>query len=88
MSYYVYILRSLKNNSFYKGSTNNLEKRLTEHNDGETKSTTRYVPWKIEWYTTLPTRSEAVLLEKKLKNITSKNRIEEFLKKHQNADVL
>ncbi|HET6991885.1 MAG TPA: GIY-YIG nuclease family protein [Bacteroidia bacterium] len=88
MSYYVYILRSLKNDSFYKGSTDNLEKRLIEHNDGKTKSTARYAPWKIEWYTTQPTRSGAIVLEKKLKNITSRIRIKEFINKHQKADVL
>lgn len=88
MSYYVYILRSLKNDSFYKGSTENLEKRLAEHNEGKTQSTARYAPWKIEWFTTKSTRAEAIQLEKKLKNITSRNRIEAFIEKHQNADVL
>ncbi|HLC83845.1 MAG TPA: GIY-YIG nuclease family protein, partial [Bacteroidia bacterium] len=44
--YYVYILQSELNDSFYKGCTNDLERRLIEHNSGKEKSTKRYLPWK------------------------------------------
>ncbi|MBI2096105.1 MAG: GIY-YIG nuclease family protein, partial [Candidatus Taylorbacteria bacterium] len=30
--FYVYVLRSLKNGRFYIGCTNNLERRIFEHN--------------------------------------------------------
>ena len=45
--YYVYILESEKSGRHYVGSTSNLERRLTEHNEGKVKSTKRYCPWKI-----------------------------------------
>ena len=82
MAYFVYILRSLKNDAYYKGSTDNLERRLQEHNRGTEKSTSRYVPWEIAWFTQKSTRPEAVQLERKLKNITSRDRLEAFIKKH------
>ncbi|HLC83846.1 MAG TPA: GIY-YIG nuclease family protein [Bacteroidia bacterium] len=83
--YYVYILQSELNDSFYKGCTNDLERRLIEHNSGKEKSTKRYLPWKLVWYTTKNSRSEALVLERKLKNITSKERLLSFIKKHSSS---
>lgn len=80
--YYVYILKSELNGSFYKGITDNVERRLLEHNSGKEKSTKRYQPWKLVWYTSKNTRSEAVILEKKIKNITSRVKIEQFIAKY------
>lgn len=70
MAYFVYILQSRKNDSFYKGSTNNLIRRFTEHNEGREEATSRYLPWDLVWYTQKPNRSEAVILEMKLKNLS------------------
>jgi putative endonuclease len=80
--FYVYILQSLSNGSYYKGCTDNLERRLGEHNSGKEHSTKRYLPWRMVWFTTKPTLSEARILEKKLKNITSREKIESFIAKH------
>jgi putative endonuclease len=63
MTYFVYILQSRINDSFYKGSTNDLLRRFAEHNDGKEESTSRYLPWDLVWYATKPDRSEAVVLE-------------------------
>ncbi|WP_367182411.1 GIY-YIG nuclease family protein, partial [Winogradskyella sp.] len=41
----------------------------------------RYRPWKLLWYTEKPSRSEALSLEKKLKNL-SKDRLIDFIKKY------
>ena len=82
MGYYVYILRSLKNGSFYKGSTNDIERRFAEHNEGKEKSTARYVPWVVACRIEKPTRKEAVILEKKIKNITSKIKLKRFIEKN------
>ncbi|MBL7876989.1 MAG: GIY-YIG nuclease family protein [Cyclobacteriaceae bacterium] len=70
MNYYVYILQSCSNGSFYKGSTNDLVRRFEEHNLGKNKSTLRYLPWNLVWYTEKPSKAEAVLLERKLKNLS------------------
>jgi putative endonuclease len=80
--YYVYILQSELNGSYYKGQTNNLARRLAEHNNGEEVATSRYRPWKLVWFATKNSLSEAIILERKLKNITSRDRMEAFIKKY------
>ena len=80
--YFVYILRSLKNDTYYKGITDNLERRLLEHNSKKEHSTARYVPWEMVWFCEKRNKSEAVILENKLKNITSKKKLEVFIKKY------
>jgi putative endonuclease len=80
--FYVYILQSEVNGAYYKGFTSDIRRRLSEHNSGKEKSTSRYVPWQLVWYAEKPTREEAMLLEKKLKNITSKEKLKTFIKKY------
>ncbi|MEK7147040.1 MAG: GIY-YIG nuclease family protein [Patescibacteria group bacterium] len=65
--YYVYFLKSFKNNDLYIGSTNDLKKRINQHNNGKVKSTQFYKPWKLLGYETCNSRSEAVKREKFLK---------------------
>lgn len=48
--YYVYILQSLKSNTLYYGYTQDLKKRLNEHNAGRSKYTKAHTPWKLVWY--------------------------------------
>ena len=76
MFYYVYILESEKiGKELYIGYTNNLRKRLEEHNKGLNKSTKRYSPWKLIYY-------EACL------NIDDAKRREGYFKKTQGRRLL
>jgi putative endonuclease len=79
--YYVYILKSKINGSYYKGSTENLQRRIREHNEGKEIYTSRLRPWDLVWYCEKTSLSEARKLEYKLKNITSVKRLEVFIKK-------
>lgn len=45
--FYVYILKSQKDNSFYIGSCKNIVKRMCQHNQGLVKSTKRSIPWNL-----------------------------------------
>jgi len=81
MEYFVYILQSRVNDSFYKGSTNDLTRRLKEHNNGEEKSTFRYRPWDLVWKCEKKNKSEAYRLEMKLKNL-SRKKVMEFIDKY------
>jgi putative endonuclease len=45
--YFVYILQSLSDCSFYTGYTKDIDKRLGEHNAGKCIYTSRKIPWKI-----------------------------------------
>jgi len=47
--FYVYILVSLRNNSYYIGSCKDVEKRVSLHNLGFVKSTKRYLPWRLAY---------------------------------------
>ncbi len=80
----VYILYSEKFDRYYKGQTSDFVRRLKEHNNAEEKSTANYIPWKLVWIKEVETRSDALKLEKKLKNITSKERIKDFIKRNSN----
>ncbi|HEV8513444.1 MAG TPA: GIY-YIG nuclease family protein [Cyclobacteriaceae bacterium] len=79
MSFYVYILQSEKDQSFYIGQTNDLLERLRRHNHGLEKYTSKKVPWKLFWKTEVPSRSDAMRLEKRLKNLKSTKRMMEFI---------
>jgi len=81
MSYYVYILKSALFDKFYIGQTQNIPERLHRHNAGTEKSTSPYRPWVLVWQTEKPSRSEAMSLEKKLKNL-SKERLRIFIEKY------
>ena len=80
MKFQVYILYSEKINSFYKAQTSNLTDRLYRHNHRYEKATQAGVPWKLIWTSEKPTRSEALILEKKLKNLSVKRTIEFIFK--------
>lgn len=47
MFFYVYILESTITNRLYFGSTNDLARRVKEHNLGLSKSTKPYKPWRL-----------------------------------------
>ena len=55
--FYVYILGSQKDRELYIGSTNDLKKRIQEHNSGKVPSTKPRIPLKLLYY-------EAYLAEK------------------------
>jgi putative endonuclease len=75
----IYILRSLKNNSYYIGSTINIENRLKEHNSGRTKFTRHLIPWELKLFYPMQTIKEARQLEYKLKKLKSRKIIEKII---------
>lgn len=81
MSYFVYILYSNSIDSFYKGQTNDISQRLLRHNAGYEKYTQKGIPWMLIWTKNFDTRSEAVILETKLKNLT-KSKLKSFISKY------
>ncbi|MEK7501900.1 MAG: GIY-YIG nuclease family protein [Patescibacteria group bacterium] len=57
--YYVYILRSEKDGSLYIGYTNDLKKRILEHNNGLSLSTKYKRPYKLIFYEAFINRVDA-----------------------------
>ena len=72
--FYVYILYSEGSGTYYIGQTNDLGARLERHNSGMILSTKGDAPWNLVWHTDKPSRSEAVLLERKLKRLNSERK--------------
>lgn len=66
--YYVYILRSLKDQTKYIGITKNLKNRLLEHNNLETKSNKSKAPFSIIFYCVFKDKYKAYGFEKYLKS--------------------
>ena len=67
MNYFVYILESEMDGSYYIGYTSNLSHRLTEHNSGKTRYSSKKRPWKIVYTEEYPNKSDAIKREKFLK---------------------
>ena len=65
--WYVYILRSEKDKKLYIGSTDNINRRLSEHNSGNVDSTRYRVPLKLEAYFAVTDKPRAIKLEQYLK---------------------
>jgi putative endonuclease len=45
----VYVLYAEMYGKYYVGQTNNIERRLIEHNMGASKFTSKYKPWTLVW---------------------------------------
>lgn len=78
--YYLYILKSVKNNRYYIGSTNNIERRLLEHNSGKTKSLKYLRPLKLVFKKEFMIDADAKAIERKLKKFKNKNILESIIK--------
>ena len=76
MKYYVYILQSEKNGRYYIGSTDDLFRRLQDHNWSRTPSTKSGIPWKIVYSEEFTTRSDAMKREYEIKAKKSRKYIE------------
>ena len=76
--YYVYILKSLKDNKHYIGSTSDINRRLKEHNRGKVKSTRYRIPFKLiylEKFKDKPTANKREYYLKSPKGFLEKKRI-------------
>jgi predicted GIY-YIG superfamily endonuclease len=74
MSFWVYILRCA-DESYYTGHTDNLEKRLAEHYDGQYGGYTRLrLPVKLVLSQQFSTREEALACERQIKGWSRKKK--------------
>ncbi|MBP9815571.1 MAG: GIY-YIG nuclease family protein [Candidatus Levybacteria bacterium] len=77
--YFVYLLKSHKDGSFYIGSTGSIEVRLDKHNKGYSKYTKSKRPWTLIHKKEYATISEARKREYYLKSLKSKIAIEKLI---------
>lgn len=67
--YYVYIIYNPIKDIYYKGYTQNLEKRLTEHNEGLSRYTSAIGPWELVYRNNYATKREALVEERRIKRL-------------------
>jgi len=68
MFFYTYVLFSFKDNEHYIGYTNNLKKRLEEHNAGKNFSTKSRMPLKLIYFEACLNEDDAKQREKYFKS--------------------
>jgi putative endonuclease len=65
--YFVYILKSKKDGRLYIGCTNNLKKRIKEHNLGLVRSTKSRRPFQLIYFEGYRSKQDAFIREHNLK---------------------
>ena len=75
MVYYVYVLKSKGRNWLYVGMTDDINRRIKQHQNGYSKSTAPYRPFCLIFTEEYPESSSARLREKYLKSASGKRLI-------------
>jgi putative endonuclease len=78
--YWVYVLYSLKDSKMYIGYTTNLKQRLSNHNQGKTKSTAKRLPFKLLFCEAYISKKDALRREKYFKTTAGKKTLKLMLR--------
>lgn len=73
MQWFVYIIKSEIDGDYYKGITQNIDKRLDEHNEGKSKFTSTKMPWKLVFCRKYDLKRNALIEEKRLKKLNRRS---------------
>jgi putative endonuclease len=82
----VYILENEKHR-YYVRYTDDLDKRLDEHNRGESLATRGRGPWKVAYYETYFRKSEALRRERQIKRMKSRGYIESLIQQGEDKHI-
>ena len=80
MFYFVYVLLSKRDHQFYIGFTNNVERRLNEHNAGKNVSTAKRRPLELVYYEAHRSKADALRRESYFKTSKGKTTLKVILK--------
>ena len=86
--FFVYVLYSETHESRYVGSTEDVARRLKQHNAGECRYTSGRKPWRIVYTEQFQSRSEAMKREKSLKSGQGRKELDQVLKKEQHSGIV
>ncbi|MDZ7611347.1 MAG: GIY-YIG nuclease family protein [Candidatus Moranbacteria bacterium] len=78
--FYVYVLKSKKDNKLYIGFTSDLKRRLAEHEKGKTNSTKLRLPLDLVYYEAHKSEADARRREKYFKTSKGKSSLKQMLR--------
>ena len=81
LMFYVYVLKSKTSGKWYTGSTNDLRKRLRQHNNGQSTWTKRGILWEVIYYEACLNEEDARSRELYLKSGKGKRYLKTRLKR-------
>ena len=81
-SWYVYVIQSVDGLHQYVGMSADPERRLKEHNAGQSRFTKSFRPWKIVYIEAAGNREDARKLEKYYKSAAGRRKIKMLLERH------
>lgn len=87
MKFFVYILESLVDGTYYVGQTNNLNDRIKRHNNGNIKSTKFKKPYKLCYFEEFESRSNAMLREWEIKKKYNTERKRKLISSFDNSKL-
>ena len=79
--YYAYVLLCERTGTFYTGTTNNLERRLREHNEGKAYYTRNKLPVSLVYFEACLNKDDAYRRERYLKTSMGKRYLRNRLRK-------
>jgi len=80
--FYVYVLKSTKEVFIYVGYTEDIDRRLEEHNSGKVVSTKHYAPFDLIHYEAYRNKKDAKRRENYLKTTKGKTTLRTMLKEY------
>jgi putative endonuclease len=83
MLYYVYIIKSIRDGTYYKGFSEDPYKRLIQHNNKESRYTSLKTLWQLVFIQSFYAKTDALKRERSLKKY-SHEQIEQLIKSNQN----
>jgi predicted GIY-YIG superfamily endonuclease len=78
-AYFIYLIESQKSGVWYVGLSANPELRLIQHNQGKSKFTSGYIPWKLIYTELAGDLKNARKMEKYYKSAAGKRKLKKIL---------
>lgn len=79
LNWFVYVLQSEIDSTFYVGMSQDVKKRLIEHNSGKSKYTSGHRPWKLIYFEEAGTSIDARKREKYFKSAAGKRYLHKII---------
>ncbi|MBL7072880.1 MAG: GIY-YIG nuclease family protein [Candidatus Omnitrophica bacterium] len=78
--YFVYVLKSLKDDKFYIGFSEDVKRRIKDHNSGKVLSTKDRRPFKLIYYEAHLSKKDALRRENYFKTTKGKTTLKQILR--------